>query len=792
MTAFNPPSILFFNGVTFNPEIIEQGSTVSGGGGDVTLAGNNNFTGANSFTGGSINVTTQGNGTSTTLAASTLFVSNAITALRAASNFWSSVNSYANGIRASNIDTYNTNSTLFIGQTRASGLQIGNNIITTKVFTAQATPFRATYIDSGSTVEDLYIGYNTTKTIIGSSGKTLSIDSNIEMYTGLTISQILGEPTFTSTITDRIVFGNTFNVFNGEIIVGNEIKLSNNGNLSIGSTNKIEFTTEYGINQLFLSGNGGVNGYVLQSGGPGGTLSWVAPSGGVSLAGNNSWTGTNDFTNITAPTLTYPDNTTNVATTAYVDGAIASVGGVSLAANNTFTGSNTFTGLTTTSGSIETDLIDSINGVITINGTIHLSKNTTGINPTFIGTSSTSALNLIEFHSNSNFVTAYDSRILAYGGTAFDGAGILQLEADTITLTSNSLSIDSISSFNYPATFNSGLTSSGIYCNTYDSFVSGAPMNLGNSFATSVEIARTGIATNVLAALNVTGITTATGGFRTDLIDRITSGILSIGSNALTTGVTISKALIASLTLEVTGLLTATAGLRTNLIDRITSGVLSIGSNALTTGVTISKALIASLTLEVTGLLTATAGLRTNLIDRITSGSLVIGSNALTTAVSIQKSLILTDPLILGSVATASTELGYTESITIAAATLAAVITGTETTILTISSLPAGIWSISYALKASGATGTATVTRFYTFINPSTSVIANVGPIAPSGGADSYSLGTGNSDASVNNNGSIIVKTTSATTFVLRYFMTSTAAVNFRQTGCYLTATRLG
>lgn len=215
-------------------------------------------------------------------------------------------------------------------------------------------------------------------------------------------------------------------------------------------------------------------------------------------------------------------------------------------------------------------------------------------------------------------------------------------------------------------------------------------------------------------------------------------------------------------------------------------GTLGITANTLnlTGNTTVSN------TLGITGITTATGGLRTNEIDRITSGSLAIGNNALTTAVSIQKPLTLSNPLILGSVPTLSTELGYTEVIGLASSNIVAILTGSETTLLTLPSLPAGVWSISYATKISGSIGTANITKFYTFVNPSPS-ITGISILAPSGGADSYSLGTGSTDASTNTNGSVIVKTTASTIFTLRYFMTSAAAVNFRQAGCYLTATRI-
>ena len=715
MTAFNPPSILFFNGVTFNPEIIEQGDTVSAvsGGGDVTLAGNNVFTGVNSFgnsttaltvsypdnstsvattayvttaiaagpsgvslsgnnvwTGpnsflspSTINVTTQTTGNSTTLAASTLFVANAIVAMRIANNTWTNLNTFnsASGIRTTLLGTVYTGGNINIGTNRGEanitlGVEtLGVGQTNVKITSAALKPLRVNFIDSVDAITDLVIGAGSALVGIGET----TIPTNVK----------------------------------GNLTVA--------GTLTTGVTNTIKLDSNSGLNRLLLSGNAGTSGYVLQSGGAAGSLSWVATSG-ISLSSNNIWTGDNDF-----------------------------------------------------SFGIQTPSINGITETIT---TLIIGNNT----------------NNIAIGSNTSQTNIYGDTVIENLYTSFiEGNG-------------GSIMIDS---FGAGTDFGGILTAAGLRTNDIDRITSGILSIGANALTTGVTISKALIASSTL---DVTGVLTSNSGLRTNDIDRITSGILAIGANALTTGVTISKALIASSTLDVTGLLTSTAGLRTNDIDRITSGILSIGANALTTGVTISKALIASLTLSVTGLLTATSGLRTNLIDRISSGSLAIGSNVLTTAVSIEKALTLSNPLILGSVATVSTELGYTESITLATSTVVAIITGSDTSLLNTSSLPAGIWSVSYGIKATGAVSAATITKFYSFLNSSTTIITGVNAFGPSGGADSFAAGTGQTDASVNNNGSVILKTTSATTFTLRYFMTCTTAVNFRQSGCYLTATRIG
>jgi hypothetical protein len=53
----------------------------------------------------------------------------------------------------------------------------------------------------------------------------------------------------------------------------------------------------------------------------------------------------------------------------------------------------------------------------------------------YIETSSTLTSNTINFHSNADFETTYDSRIIASGGTVNDGEGNLEIEAETVYIT---------------------------------------------------------------------------------------------------------------------------------------------------------------------------------------------------------------------------------------------------------------------------------------------------------------------------------------------------------------------
>jgi hypothetical protein len=72
------------------------------------------------------------------------------------------------------------------------------------------------------------------------------------------------------------------------------------GVLSVGAgANTIKLNANNGLNQLLITDSAGTSGQVLTSGGAAGSLSWAA-GGGVSLSGNNTWSGTNNFINSTS------------------------------------------------------------------------------------------------------------------------------------------------------------------------------------------------------------------------------------------------------------------------------------------------------------------------------------------------------------------------------------------------------------------------------------------------------------------------------------------------------------
>jgi hypothetical protein len=329
MTAFNPPSSIFFNGVTFNPNIIEQGNTVvsSGGIGDVTLAGNNNFTGANSFTGGSINVPTQSSGNNTTLAASTAYVDSAISTVSGVSltadNTFTGINSFTN---ASGIITPSVNGIAGAGSS----------------------------LDLGNTTDFITIGNSTSDTTIKN---TASVDQNLYIGTSLYTSNIEGNGS--GIVIDNSSLGTTFNgqVFANNSIFTNEIDSSylvptnlyigqNSATAVVIGTDVIPVVIGIGAARPYLSNIETVNmiaesidlpitGYISSP-------NITNPSSALIVG--DATTGVNLVGPVNATTPTTGNNSTLVATTAFVQNTITGSGAVTLAGNNNFTGANSFTG----------------------------------------------------------------------------------------------------------------------------------------------------------------------------------------------------------------------------------------------------------------------------------------------------------------------------------------------------------------------------------------------------------------------------------------------------------------
>lgn len=166
-------------------------------------------------------------------------------------NTWTGTNTFSNvaGIATNLIDAI-TSTTLSIGTSMANAISIGKSAITT--------------------------------TING----FLVINNDVETYAGVTITSTTGGQPLISTT------GGTLSLADSGITT-NVI-----GPLKVGAgSNTITTDTSFGLNRLFLNTSAGTSGQVLTSGGSGGSLSWATGSGGVSLSGNNTWTGTNNFSN---------------------------------------------------------------------------------------------------------------------------------------------------------------------------------------------------------------------------------------------------------------------------------------------------------------------------------------------------------------------------------------------------------------------------------------------------------------------------------------------------------------
>lgn len=71
-----------------------------------------------------------------------------------------------------------------------------------------------------------------------------------------------------------------------------------------------------------------------------------------------------------------------------------------------------------------------------INGVVHLARNTTGTNPTYIECVSGTSLNYFDFHCNSANATDYDARIICSGGTSTLGQADLQIASKSFNITS--------------------------------------------------------------------------------------------------------------------------------------------------------------------------------------------------------------------------------------------------------------------------------------------------------------------------------------------------------------------
>ena len=313
MTAYNPPSSIFFNGVTFNPDIIEQGDTISGGGiGDVTLAGNNTFTGLNSFT----NVA---------------------------------------GITTPAIDA-GTVSAISIGPVNANQIllgSVGNDILVTIPGTMNV------YIDELVVDQDSGKKYVAVDACYFTNGTGSQATMDTKTAVPLHIApSIAVEP---NAICTEVVIGNsTIPV----TIEATTITLTGNANVATqtpGNSTTLAASTAFvsnavsaavgvslSANNVFTGANSFTGGSITMTNQSaannttfGATTAFVTGAITTLLAAANTWSGANSFTtgSINVTTQTSGNNTTLAASTAFVTGAITTL----LAAANTWSGANSFT-----------------------------------------------------------------------------------------------------------------------------------------------------------------------------------------------------------------------------------------------------------------------------------------------------------------------------------------------------------------------------------------------------------------------------------------------------------------
>ena len=169
------------------------------------------------------------------------------------------------------------------------------------------------------------------------------------------------------------------------------------------------------------------------------------------------------------------------------------------------------------------------------------------------------------------------------------------------------------------------------------------------------------------------------------------------------------------------------------------------------------------------------------------TGTITLGSSTSTT--NVNSILTLAKPVVLGTVATVNTQLGFVVVETINATTIA---TSTTTNAFTTNvTLPSGIWLINYSLRLEPTAGTSVITSFFTYgkDNAGTPVIYGQSALT---GSFSAVTGTG-----LCTNGSFVISSSGTTTYNIPMFVTYTGGTSFGvvKTGTnpsIITRTRVG
>lgn len=261
-----------------------------------------------------------------------------------------------------------------------------------------------------------------------------------------------------------------------------------------------------------------------------------------------------------------------------------------------------------------------------------------------------------------------------------------------------------------------------------------------------------------------------------------------------------------------TALTTFTAGIATNDIDTTSlSSNLAIGSSSNTGTLVIDTQGNTTIAASQVGGTLAIGGATTR-TGAITIGSggtgilpITIGSTAATATVNIR------NPIMALSYTTAPTyttaNIGYTNTVILnsSASFGDAIVATAETSALSITSVPVGLWNISWGTVISSNSASvppAVITTYYMFINvsaQSTAVPANYAGVGLQGQTVSVGPYTSSTIVNLSLSGSANVRITAAATVALRYYLvTSSGTLRFWNAGgtpvkpsTYLTITRL-
>jgi hypothetical protein len=492
--------------------------------GKAGLSINNTYTGINDFTSGVIRAETQSQGNSSTKCATTAYVDTGLSSKQNTLIYDTtptafSGNSLTSGIIQQALSTKaNVNNANFTGtfQTQSfvdNGSATFNNGLTVTAGSV-TLPDNALSISKINNLQsrlndkqDTLI-YDSTPTFF--SGNSLTSGS---IYQALSNKANVNNANFTGTFQTQSFVDNgsaTFN--NGLTVTAGSVTLPDDA-ISISKINNLQSRLNdkqdkliYDSTPTFFSGNSLTSGSIYQ-----------ALSAKANLSGSNSFTGANDFTSgsISAPTKTQGNNSTNCATTAYVDTAINNlIGGAPTALNtlselaSAINNNESYASTVTTSLAGKAGL--SVNNTYTgINdftgGTLRAETQVQGNNSTKCATTAyvDAGLSTKANSANATFSGTFQTQSFVDNGSATFNNG-LTVTAGTVTMPNNALTISNIN--NLQSTLN-GKQATLTFDSTPTSF-SGNSLTSGIIYQTLQNYALLGTNNTYTANNDFTGGTT--------------------------------------------------------------------------------------------------------------------------------------------------------------------------------------------------------------------------------------------------------------------------------------------